>query len=33
MSSGVTVVAALVESFGIKKIKIGEYAQHMLKNA
>ena len=33
LTTGVTAVAILVEHFGIKRIKIGNYAESMLKNA
>jgi len=33
MTSGVVAVAVLVEHFGIKKVKISNYAENMLKNA
>jgi len=32
-ASGTLCVALLIENFGIKKMKVGEYAESMLKNA
>jgi CO dehydrogenase/acetyl-CoA synthase epsilon subunit len=33
LQSGTSAVALIVENFGVKKVKIGDYAKNMLANA